>query len=132
MIIFGENIKLTRTYIGGSKRTELDIFMRVQGVKEDNSDCDWTEYGRIFRTYCQDRIHVLESRSNVTLLVSFIPLLIAYTLSLYRIGTLTSIIILVVGSILFLILHFIIKLTLIGLIRAYQFGISVINENLNK
>jgi hypothetical protein len=51
--------KFCRTYIGGSKKKELEIFMKVQGTKID--DCDWLEYRRLMETYMKDVLHVLNS-----------------------------------------------------------------------
>ena len=54
--------KFFRTFIGGgSKKHELEIFKKVQGSKEDNSDCDWFEYRRIFIQYFDDLLNVIFS-----------------------------------------------------------------------
>ena len=53
------NLKFTRTYIGGSKQRELEIFTVVQGTKEDNSDCNWIEYRRLLIEYCDDILNIV-------------------------------------------------------------------------
>jgi hypothetical protein len=53
--------KYRRTYIGGSKKKEDEIFLKVQGTKEDNSDCDWLEYRRLLKTYRDDILLVFDS-----------------------------------------------------------------------
>ena len=69
--------KFKRTYIGGSRERELEIFMRVQGSKEDNSDCDWLEYRRVLKTYVDDVIHVLNSWRTTCRNESYVMLFIA-------------------------------------------------------
>jgi hypothetical protein len=49
-------LKLNRSYIGGSEKSENDLFIKVQGDYEDA--CDWLEYRRMFIIYYNDRIHV--------------------------------------------------------------------------
>jgi hypothetical protein len=56
-----EGNKYCRTYVGGSKQAELDIFKKVQGTAEDNSECDWLEYRRILFAYLDDMLHVLST-----------------------------------------------------------------------
>ena len=53
--------KYRRTYIGGSKKKETELFIKVQGTKEDNSDCDWLEYRRLLKVYLDDVLLVLSS-----------------------------------------------------------------------
>ena len=69
--------KFRRTYIGGSKKKELEIFLKVQGTKEDNSECDWLEYRRILKTYIEDVIHVLNSWRTVCRNESYLMLFLA-------------------------------------------------------
>jgi len=98
-----EGKKYWRTYIGGSKEQELAIFLKVQGTKEDNSECDWFEYRRILSEYIDDNLHVLVSWKILT----------------QKIG-----IILLVSSLLFLKLP-IIFFTLIGLSLVFM-GIHIV------
>jgi hypothetical protein len=69
--------KYRRTYIGGSKKKEKEIFLKVQGTKEDNSDCDWLEYRRLLKTYLDDIITVLSSWKGLCLRESYAFLFIA-------------------------------------------------------
>ena len=69
--------KYRRTYIGGSKKKENEIFLKVQGTKEDNSDCDWLEYRRMLQTYLKDVLIVLSSWKNLFLRESYIALVCA-------------------------------------------------------
>jgi len=71
-----EGRKYRRTYIGGSKERELETFLNVQGTKEDNSECDWLEYRRIFTTYFNDVLHVLISWKMLMQELSFVVLII--------------------------------------------------------
>jgi len=51
-------LKFKRTFIGGSKKNEKKIFEIVQGTKEDNSDCNWIEYRKIFIQYFDDILNI--------------------------------------------------------------------------
>jgi len=55
------NRKYCRTYINGSKKNELKLFKLIQGVNEDNSDCNWFEYRRMLLTYINDILHIIVS-----------------------------------------------------------------------
>jgi hypothetical protein len=70
-----EGKKYRRTYIGGSKEQELAIFLKVQGTKEDNSECDWFEYRRILSEYINDNLHVLVSWKILTQKIGIILLI---------------------------------------------------------
>jgi len=61
-----DNLKFTRTYIGGSKQRENELFLEVQGTKEDNSECNWLEYRRMLKEYCDDKLNILLSWILVT------------------------------------------------------------------
>lgn len=69
--------KYRRTYIGGSKKKEDEIFLKVQGTKEDNSDCDWIEYRRLLQIYKKDVFLVLSSWKQTLLYESYVMLFIA-------------------------------------------------------
>lgn len=72
-----ENLKFKRTYIGGSKQRENEIFSKVQGNSEDNSDCDWLEYRRILMQYFDDILHVTLSWKLVTKYMSYTTMILA-------------------------------------------------------
>jgi len=71
-----EGKKYWRTYIGGSKEKELKTFLEVQGTKEDNSECDWLEYRRIFTTYFNDVLHVLLSWQDLVRKLSILTVVL--------------------------------------------------------
>jgi hypothetical protein len=75
-----KNLKFRRSYIGGSKQEELKRFIEVQGTKEDNSECNWFEYRRMLKEYCDDRLNILLSWKlvikNITLILVIIGVLI--------------------------------------------------------
>lgn len=58
-------LKFSRTYIGGSKQQENEIFASVQGTKEDNSECNWFEYRRLLMKYCDDNLNIILSWKTV-------------------------------------------------------------------
>jgi hypothetical protein len=54
--------KFFRTHIGGSsKKHEVEIFKKVQGIEEDGSDCDWFEYRKMLVQYFDDLLNVIFS-----------------------------------------------------------------------
>jgi hypothetical protein len=69
--------KFRRTYIGGSKKKEIEIFLKVQGIENDNSDCDWLEYRRLLKTYLDDVLLVLGSWKNSCSYESYVMLLVS-------------------------------------------------------
>lgn len=119
------NLKFTRTYIGGSKREELRLFTEVQGIKDDNSECNWLEYRRYFMEYCDDKLNILLSWSRLTGLLR--PIFIA-------IGLLVSINSLGIGSIIlgFALISHILYVHLKSLeqkrLSEYNFSLDVINS----
>ena len=119
------NLKFTRTYIGGSKREELRLFTEVQGIKDDNSECNWLEYRRYFMEYCDDKLNILLSWSRLTGLLR--PIFIA-------IGVLVSINSLGIGSIIlgFALISHILYVHLKSLeqkrLSEYNFSLDVINS----
>jgi len=64
------NLKFSRTYIGGSKQRELEIFTNVQGEEEDNSQVDWFEYRRVFKEYSDDILNIVLSWKYLTNVLS--------------------------------------------------------------
>ena len=91
-----ENLKLLRTYTGGSKEKELEIFMQVQNV---GGECDWIEYRRILFQYLEDVLHINFSRSIISKILSYIFMGFAFLLGLLHFAILSILILLL--SILF-------------------------------
>lgn len=91
-----ENLKLLRTYTGGSKEKELEIFMQVQNV---GGECDWIEYRRILFPYLEDVLHINFSRSIISKILSYIFMGFAFLLGLLHFAILSILILLL--SILF-------------------------------
>lgn len=75
-----DTLKFKRTYIGGSKQRENETFLKVQGNKEDNSECDWLEYRRILTQYFDDQLNVILSWCLVLKNLSLALLIIAVIL----------------------------------------------------
>jgi hypothetical protein len=83
-----EYLKLKRTYIGGSKEKELEIFNHVQ---HGGPECDWFEYRRILFPYLEDELHVNFSRSIMSKTLSFILLGISFLLGVSHLAILSLI-----------------------------------------
>lgn len=81
-----DNLKFTRTYVGGSKDVENIAFFEAQGIQEDCSDCDWLKYRNLLIEYFEDKIQVsyswsiLINRISILLLISFVTLLPYHTI----------------------------------------------------
>lgn len=74
-------LRLTRTYIGGSKQRELELFAEVQGTK-----VNWLEYRRIFTEYSNDVLNIILSWKHISRIISYIFLGIAGLISFVNIG----------------------------------------------
>lgn len=62
-----EKLKLLRTYIGGSKKKELQIFLKSQGINEgevytDSCIIDWLKFRKLVVTRFEDILCVNYSR----------------------------------------------------------------------
>jgi len=90
-----EYLKFKRTYTGGSKAKELEIFDRVQNT---NDCCDWIEYRRILFPYLEDMLHVNFSRSFIAKKLSFLFLGLSFLLGFFHV-TILSIIVLLLAII---------------------------------
>lgn len=72
-----ESLKFKRTYSGGSKKKEFEIFKQVQNA---GGNCDWIAYKRILFPYFEDVIHVTFSHAYIAKILSVV--FIAFSLSL--------------------------------------------------
>ncbi|MFA5207252.1 MAG: hypothetical protein WC428_00980 [Candidatus Paceibacterota bacterium] len=120
--------KYRRTYIGGSKKKEKEIFLNVQGTKEDNSDCDWLEYRRLLKTYLDDVITVLSSWKGLCLRESYAFLFIA---ALYMKTQLLFYLFICI-AILFQIGYFIFKKKEKNSLRAYKLTQTILLSEIKK
>jgi hypothetical protein len=66
-----DGLKLKRTYFGGSKKKEFEIFKKTQNA---GGECDWIEYKRILFPYFEDILHVYFSRAFITKILSVVLL----------------------------------------------------------
>lgn len=72
-------MKLFRTYIGGSKKNELQQFKLIS----DSDNIDWIEYSKLFNIFSEDIILTYKSRfllSIILLHVSCISIIISILL----------------------------------------------------
>ncbi len=119
------NLKFSRTYIGGSKKEEARIFAEVQGTKEDNSECKWLEYRRILKEYCDDKLNILLSWREVSgklrIVFAVLALLVSYSQPAVGFSLLA------VASI-FHALYWYLKRLEIKRLSEYNFSLNIINE----
>jgi hypothetical protein len=118
-------LKFTRTYVGGSKQRELEIFASVQGTKEDNSECDWFEYRRVLMQYCDDVLNITLSWAYVFNVMRYGFLVLGFLVSflnpMYSIPA-------IILSAIALILFEVFKTRESRKMAAYNFSLDVINQ----
>ena len=118
-------LKFRRTYIGGSKQREVEIFTSVQGTKEDNSECDWFEYRRILMQYCDDVLNITLSWRYVFNIMRYGFIVLAFLVSFinpfYSIPA-------IILSVIALILFETFKIRESRKIAAYNLSLNIINQ----
>lgn len=121
-------LKFFRSYIGGSKKTEKEMFKIIQGVNEDNSDCDWFVFRRMLYISYYDKLNVIFSWKRLLNNIKFI--LLIPTIFIY-----TNIIILISLLLLSIILHLIsiyLKKLEKNTLFNYNFCLDIILNEINK
>jgi hypothetical protein len=81
-----DNLKFKRTYVGGSKKKEFEIFKQVQN---SGGDCDWIEYKRILLPYLEDVAHVTFSRSYIARILSVVFMALALIFAVFSFSVLS-------------------------------------------
>ncbi len=118
-------MKLFRTYIGGSKKNELQQFKLIS----DSDNIDWIEYSKLFNIFSEDIILTYKSR----FLLSIILLHVSCILIIISILLLPKLIIplIILSIILLYIKHFLGK-KIRRLILLNDLTISIIKGEINK
>ena len=126
-------LKFKRTYIGGSKQEELKCFKKVQGTKEDNSECDWIEYREMLKQYLDDKLNIILSWKYLSGILRIGFIVLALLISIINIGVGTFILFI---AIIFHGLFWYFKYLEQKRLFEYNFSLDVINQqtglNLNK
>jgi len=124
-----KSLKFQRSYIGGSRRNEDEMFLKVQGTQEDDySDCDWLEFRKLLIKYWDDILHVFMSWEyfikilTICLFITSIVLFKFQQISLIMFG---------VSIISFLTFIFIRKKR-IRIISNYDFTLSIVSNEIKK
>jgi len=123
-----EGRKYRRTYVGGTKEKELETFLEVQGTKEDNSECDWLEYRRIFTSYFDDRLHVILSWRMLMIELSYVALILGVLAVKIPILLFT----LIGLSVVFRLISFNFKQRQLRQARNYDIGLDITLTEINK
>jgi len=118
-------LKFSRTYIGGSKKRELEMFLEVQGTKEDNSECNWLEYRRLLMTYCDDILNIILSWRYVSGILRVVFACLAMLVSF--INPIVSVFVLVV-AVGFHIFHNYLKNKEMKRLSEYNLSLNTINQ----
>jgi len=64
--------KYFRTYIGGSKENEINLFFIAQDTKNDFKNSNWLEYRKLLINYFDDYLNVIFSWKNLFQNLSYI------------------------------------------------------------
>jgi len=120
------NFKFRRTYIGGSKKEEYNLFLKVQGIETD--DCDWLEFRKLLIKYWDDILHVLISWEYFMKVLSIYLLLISTILFKFQEISLLMFCISAITFISFLI----IRKKRIHNMSSYQFTLSIASNQIKE
>jgi hypothetical protein len=118
--------KYFRTYINGSRNNEIETFIKVQGTKEDNSECDWFEYAALMQTYYRDLLNVFNSWKILTFRLSLIFMVVS--ILLFNTLVLSSIAMLL--SLILMSIHLILKRKQEDHLKFYDLCLTVIADNM--
>ncbi len=77
--------KLFRTYIGGSKKKELQTFLATRDGTNNGSESDWFEFRRLVIIQFEDILHVTCSRKIFAQKLSYILLFLGMILLSFKI-----------------------------------------------
>jgi hypothetical protein len=124
-----DTLKFKRTYIGGSKKRELEIFNRVQGLDETNSESDWFEYRRIYTEYSYDLLNVLVSWRYILNIISHVLLILTILVALINIYV--SITIFVLGIVSRLV-YLMVKSKELNQIFTHDFVLKIVSEKIHE
>jgi len=122
-------LKFKRTYVGGSKQRELEIFHDVQGTKEDNSEVNWLEYRRVFTQYSDDILNIVLSWRQLTINLRTAFLILAVLASFMN--PVVALIILS-ASVLFQLAHQYVKHVERKRLSAYDFSLDIILSEIKR
>lgn len=120
-------LKFTRTYIDGSKENEIKKFNDVQGIKEDNSECDWFEYRRLLIQYLDDTLNVILSWKYLFNILRYIFIFLTVMLIMMKsdiFGIITILLLTIVSHFSF---HYL-KKSEKKRLSAYDFSLDMINQ----
>jgi|GEM_PF-496529 len=123
------NLKFKRTYIGGSKKHELEMFLKTQGNNDDNSDCNWIEYRKILIQYLDDILNIIFSWKLLFQCLGYTFLLLSVLLATKNLFI--SIIIFLI-SIIFQILYLYLKNKINKKLCEYNFALDIVLNEINK
>jgi hypothetical protein len=118
-------LKFNRTYTGGSKEKELEIFNHVQ---YGNNECDWIEYRRILFPYLEDVMHINFSRSLASKVLSYILLGLSFLTIFLHVQALSIIIVLL--STFFYVLHKFFEKKTTETLSSYNMSVSIVKNEI--
>jgi len=115
------NYKFMRTYIGGSKKKELEMFSIVQDDENNNINCDWFKFKRMIIFYYDDFLNVILSWRNSLNYFSILTILLSAILFKYKLLSLVFLLV----SIIFKIITYLLKRKLNRQIKLYDFSLTI-------
>lgn len=118
-------LKFKRTFIGGSKQEELKMFADIQGTKEDNSECNWFEYRRMFMQYCDDILNIILSWKYVVGILRIVFAILSLLISITN--PVIGLIVLLIAAI-FHVSFWHLKNLELKKLSEYNFSLDIINQ----
>lgn len=120
-----KKLKFKRTYIGGSKKNETQILNDVQGVNNNESECNWLEFKILLIKYFDDILNVILSWKLI--LNHFSIILIILSIIITLINPLISLSFFII-SLIFQLISLYFKFLEKKKIKEYDFVITFIHE----
>ena len=122
-----QQLKFKRTYTGGSKEKELEIFKTVQNT-DGNGTCDWLEYRRILFPYLEDVMHTRFSLSFASKRLAFALLGLSFLLGLLHLVAFSVITILL--SVFFYVSHKFFEKKITETLSSYNMSVPIIKREI--
>lgn len=77
-----DNYKFKRTYIGGSKKSEKQMFDETQSDEKTGRDVNWFEYRKLLINHFDDKLNVIFSwrilLKNIAIILAIVSLISLY------------------------------------------------------
>ena len=123
-------LKLFRTYLGGSKKKEIEIMDNTGFLNDDDSKCDWISFKNIVKKRTDDVYIVYSSWKRLTQILSIGLLIFSLLIFTMKLQILSLIIF--VTSLLLMLIHLYFNLKVKETERGYFLIDCFIDEKINE